>query len=140
MIMLTYKINETDITIKYAISVNRYEHEYGYHLIDEHLTTCTYLDIIDATCIGKIYAVAKRSPDANAGSYPDTLIFRDDDETITSGWAGNSNPNIRKHYGWRGTTDNIGIYAMGIAKLIKYTQHPRTYRTVLVFEKIPVAD
>jgi hypothetical protein len=132
---MTYKIIETTNQIKYVVSIAK--NEAAYIDIDDHITTRNEMSSINEKSIGSIFAIAQRD-NFNNGTI--SLIFRSDSDTIENGWAGNSDPKIRRHFGWRGTTDNVGIYGMGPAKLISYKQHPKTYRTVLVFEKIQVQD
>lgn len=37
------------------------------------------------------------------------------------GVPGNSNPSIKRHHGWRGTTNNIAVYALGRRKIKRVT-------------------
>lgn len=49
----------------------------------------------------------------------ETLCWDDDPRLIDEGMPGNSDRSVCRHVGWRGTTDGIAIYAMGVRKCIK---------------------
>lgn len=58
------------------------------------------------------------------------LIEKYNENTNKSWWdlrrcdgiGGNIDSNIKKYHGWRGTTNNIGIYAHGLRKVIRASE------------------
>lgn len=131
----TTKIKTTEKQITVTVTVDAGYRDHGYYHIDEALTSRTQIgeSVVDEKCIGKVYALAEVH---NLNSDVYHICITEDADTIAMGWPGNSNPKIRSHYGWRGTTDNRYFSALGPSKLISYKQHPNTYRTVLVFERL----
>ena len=41
---------------------------------------------------------------------------------ISKGIPGNMDPSVRRYHGWRGTTDNVSRYALGVRKIEKITR------------------
>ena len=134
--MLKIKIKFTKKLITYAVSNT--DRESPWYDVDEHLTAATddYDEPIDEKSIGKIYAVAVRR--FTISSRDDELFFSLREKTVAEGFAGNSDPSIRRFYGWRGTTNDVAIHAKGLCRLLTYKQHKNTGRTVLTFERIEI--
>ena len=40
-------------------------------------------------------------------------------DCVEEGLGGNSNPNIKLHSGWRGTTNDVSVSAHGVVKIVK---------------------
>ena len=38
------------------------------------------------------------------------------------GIKGNTNPSITRYHGWRGTTNDVSVYAHGVRKVLKVTE------------------
>ena len=43
------------------------------------------------------------------------LLLREDNG---EGWPGNSDPHVRRYHGWRGTTDDWAVYALGLRRVL----------------------
>lgn len=50
---------------------------------------------------------------------PDRLAWSDDPDTLLHGIPGNSNPATRRHYGWRGTYNDVACYGVGVGTVKK---------------------
>lgn len=78
---------------------------------------------------GKIYMVGKRYRETD--DYLPQLLFRLDNGL---GWAGNSNPDIHRYHGWRGTTNGWGFRGLGLRRCL-YVRHTgiRSRRVMIIF-------
>ena len=47
-------------------------------------------------------------------NHSEHLRFSNDEQMVAEGFPGNSNRNIRRFHGWRGTTDEIHVSATGV--------------------------
>jgi hypothetical protein len=134
------QIKITDDKITYIVSTsNKKKDDYDYYNIDNMIVSkdencmSTY---VNKDSIGTLYAIAQRVPETL--DRLNTLILSTDKRDIEDGWTGNSDHTIRRHSGWRGTTNNVAIYAEGTGRLVSYSQHKNTHRTKLIFERILV--
>lgn len=50
----------------------------------------------------------------NVETGKENYYLRFDSRAVNEGYPGNVNPAIRRFHGWRGTTDNIAVYAHGV--------------------------
>mgnify|MGYP007124305884 FL=1 len=63
----------------------------------------------------------------------DFILFKADNG---EGWGGNSDPNIKRYHGWRGTTDDWSLYGEGVRKCIAaYVTGNRSKTVRFVFGK-----
>lgn len=66
------------------------------------------------------------------------LVFMEDNG---AGWPGNSNPAIKRYHGWRGTFNDIGLFAYGLRQLIDVeTTGKRAKRVRITFGPDLAAD
>ena len=67
----------------------------------------------------------------SVGDRPDMdLILRDDNG---DGWPGNSDPHQCRYHGWRGTTDDWAVYALGLRRVLDvHVTGNRSKRVVVV--------
>jgi len=47
-----------------------------------------------------------------------TVKWTDDELMVNEGFPGNSDHSIRRFHGWRGTTDNCSVHAMGVRRCL----------------------
>ena len=93
------KIKQTDWEITYTVSANRVKKGFEFLLweIDEHIHDIYTMDVINKKDIGKMFAIARKSPeDPNR---QDELLITSNPINIKDGWGGNSDHTIRRHYG-----------------------------------------
>lgn len=88
--------------------------------------------------IGKTYFVIEKSyvgPNRDRTGRNTWLQWIDNESFIAEGFPGNSNKNIKRFHGWRGTTDDISIYAMGVRECIEVTrkEYQKTVHYRIVF-------
>lgn len=93
---------------------------------------------------GKDYLVYMRSdvgPNLHERE-PDMIRWNDDPEMLERGFPGNSNPSIRRFHGWRGTTDDTHIEALGVRKCldVKRKEFEKSVRYHLLFGADQVKD
>ena len=55
----------------------------------------------------------------NKEKYFKEIAFSIDRDLIENGMGGNMNPNIKSHHGWRGTTDDVCVTALGVRKCLE---------------------
>jgi hypothetical protein len=72
--------------------------------------------------IGKIYLLYKRTfVGPNSNHRREQLRWTDDPEMVNSGFPGNSDHKVRRFHGWRGTTNDVSIEALGVRKFLGWT-------------------
>lgn len=49
---------------------------------------------------------------------PSVLHFSNDERMVNEGFPGNSDHTVRRFHGWRGTTDDYAIHAMGVRECV----------------------
>jgi hypothetical protein len=77
-------------------------------------------DVVDLPAPGKkylIYMVSDVGPNVEQRK-PDRLRWSDDPAMLEAGFPGNSDPHIRRFHGWRGTTDDRHIEALGVRRCL----------------------
>lgn len=78
---------------------------------------------------GKIYMVAEKCHEID--DYLPKLLFRADNG---SGWAGNSNPDIHRYHGWRGTTNGWSVRALGLRRCLDVCHRGvRSHQVLIIF-------
>ena len=86
--------------------------------------------------VDEVYMVATDTyvgPPNNVHPKHDAIIFKPDNG---EGWRGNSDPNIKRYHGWRGTTDDWALYGEGVRKCIAaYVTGNRSKTVRFVFGK-----
>lgn len=77
----------------------------------------------------------------NGGNDIDYFIT-DNEDVIENGVGGNSNPNIKRFHGWRGTTNDIATYAYGVRKCeyVTIKKYKNTVHTTIKFGKDTTID
>lgn len=74
--------------------------------------------------------------DTRGKNIPSHYRLLTDPQTIHSGIPGNCDHTRREHYGWRGTTDDIALYAHGVWRVRGVYPRSRGCGTVALVEKI----
>ena len=107
--MITQKFFITDKTFKVVIT-DYYEKYNGEWIPSLYDINCPRVD-------GKYLLVmfSYVGPNRKPKDTEDQLVFVNDVQCLEEGWPGNSDHNIRKFYGWRGTTDDTSVHAYGLA-------------------------
>lgn len=98
--------------------------------------------------VGKTYFVWTRhyiGPNRNRDSHIHIRWPDEDDrnqELIDQGMGGNSNHNIKRYHGWRGTTDDNHISAEGVRTCLKAIrkEYLKTVHYLIVFGKDEASD
>ena len=74
-----------------------------------------YADEQDTPVVGEKYMVATREyVGPNGDKNPDIRWEMDNGD----GWSGNSDRNIKRYHGWRGTTGDWALYGMGVRECV----------------------
>lgn len=81
---------------------------------EPYFETFTNWDEPDLPEEGKKYFVWCISNTMKKGGDDYHLRFSSDQELINNGMGGNSNHNIKRFHGWRGTTNDIAVHACGV--------------------------
>jgi hypothetical protein len=88
---------------------------------------------VELPVVGELYMLGESEyvgPHQDQGYLPG-LRFQPDNGR---GWGGNSNPNIRRYHGWRGTTNDWAFYGLGVRKCLTATvSGGRSKKVRLVF-------
>jgi hypothetical protein len=83
-----------------------------------------------------IYMVAASEyvgPPCSVRDHNPSITYRADNG---EGFGGNSDPNIRRYHGWRGTTNDWSVYAYGVRRCLRVTITGNRSKTVrFVFGK-----
>ncbi len=107
--------------------------------MDEHDGEYYLLNEPDLPMVGMVYAlkrVSDVSPNAlREGNDTGYLVFNTDPETIDGGWSGNSTPAMREHHGWRGTTNDLSVDALGVRECTRaeVKMYKKTYHVIIKF-------
>lgn len=73
--------------------------------------------------VGKMYLVEEREDVGPHGkNTKPTLGWWDDELMLSEGFPGNSDRSVRRFHGWRGTTDDVSVYAHGVRKCLSVTR------------------
>lgn len=90
-------------------------------------------DDVNLPTVGQTYMVGQSEyvgPDRDRVRQPRLCFEPDNGE----GWPGNSNPNICRYHGWRGTTDDWSFYGCGVRRCLAVRRTgKRSQRIVIVF-------
>lgn len=88
-----------------------------------HLPRFQEMEKPELPTVGKTYLVFEVDyVGPNDRDKKPTIHWRDDELMITEGFPGNSDRNIRRFHGWRGTTDDHSVDAMGVRKCLSVTR------------------
>jgi hypothetical protein len=86
--------------------------------------------------VGEKYLVGNSDcTDSRYENYEDNIFWSDDPDKIAEGWGGNMNNNVRRFHGWRGTTNGVASYGLGVricisAQIIRFE---KTVHEIIVF-------
>lgn len=86
---------------------------------------------MDVPKIGKIYMVASNDYAGPNGRKNTSLYWGEDNG---EGWGGNSDQNIKRYHGWRGTTCDWCLTGLGVRRCLDvYQSGTRSKRVVVIF-------
>ena len=75
---------------------------------------------INVGAMALLYSVTDVSPDAlRRGGNTERFHLTFDAEDVEHGMAGNSNRAIRRFHGWRGTTNDRSVTALGVRRVVR---------------------